>query len=263
MSLSQVKRLIKKVDLVLEVVDARDPWGTRSIEVERYAEKLGKPIILVINKSDLVPKEVLAKWKKVLGKKHPVIFLSVAKRLGTRNLWKILRNHALQESKNKPVLVAVVGIPNVGKSTLINYLKGSHSVGTSPIPGYTKTTTRLRVSKWLRVYDTPGIVPRLSAEELALRGALRPEALEDPVPAAVKLIEFIYKKKPSFLKDLYGIETDNPYQFLEEFAKKRGLLKKGGEPIIEEAARIIIRDWQTGKNNFYLEPEDYGLLEEK
>ncbi|MCC6005048.1 MAG: 50S ribosome-binding GTPase [Thermofilum sp.] len=260
MSLAQLRRLIKKVDVVLEVVDARDPWGTRSIEVERYAEKLGKPIVLVINKSDLVPAEVLKKWKNILGEKYPVVFISASKRLGTSNLWKMLKKYASMRRGKKFITVAVVGIPNVGKSALINYLKGAHSVGASPIPGYTKAVTRLRVSRWLRVYDTPGIVPKLSAEELAIRGALRPEALEDPVPAAVKLIELILKKNPALLKNLYGVETGDPYQFLEEFARKRGLLRKGGEPIIEEAARIVIRDWQAGKNHFYLEPEDYSLL---
>jgi len=236
--------------------------GTRSIEVERYSERLGKPVILVLNKSDLVPRDVLVKWKKILEKKYPVVFLSATKRLGTRSLWKMLKLYAAKKGKEKPVLVAVVGIPNVGKSSLINYLKGSHSVGTSPLPGYTKSTTRLRVARRLRVYDTPGVVPRLSSEELALRGALRPEALEDPVPVAVKLIEAIQKKRPEFLKELYGVESSDPYGFLEEFARRRGLLKKGGEPIIEEAARIIVRDWQSGKNNFYLEPEDYGLAGE-
>ncbi len=251
----QVRRVIKQADVVVEVVDARDPWGTRSREVERLADALGKPVVIVVNKADLVPKNILEKWARILRRERKTIFISATKRLGTRLLWRALR----EATDKRPMLVAVVGIPNVGKSTIINYLKGSHSVGTSPIPGYTRHVTRLRVARWLRVLDTPGIVPR-NPEELALISALRPEALEDPVPIATRFLELVAKKNPTLLKDLYEVEWENdPLLFLEKLARRRGLLGKGGTPLVEEAARIVIRDWQTGRNNFYLEPEDYGL----
>ncbi|ABL78225.1 GTPase [Thermofilum pendens] len=259
MSLRDVKRVIARADVVVEVVDARDPWATRSPEIERYAVRLGKPLLVVVNKSDLVPRDVLEKWRKVLEKHFPVVFISATKRMGTRMLWRSLRRVAPRKPRGKPVVAAVVGIPNVGKSTIINYLKGSHSVGTSPIPGFTKSITRLRAAGWLRVIDTPGVVPRMSQEELALRGALRPESLDDPVPAAKKLLELIMCKKPGLLKELYDVEAEDPVVFLENLARRRGLLGKGGVPLVEEAARIVLRDWQTGKNTFYLEPEDYGL----
>ena len=253
-----VKKVLSQADVVLEVVDARDPWGTRSREVEKLAERMGKPLLLVINKSDLVPREIVERWVKVFRQKGlKAVYLSASKRLGTRYLWRAIKS----VSSKGIVVVAVVGLPNVGKSTIINILKGSHSVGTSPIPGYTKHVTRLRVTRWLRVLDTPGVIPKGSEEELALRSALRPEALDDPVPAAIKLVERIADKNPGFLESLYKVKYSDPYDFLEKVAVRRGLLGKGGVPRIEEAAKIVIRDWQRGKINFFLEPEDYGLLE--
>jgi len=256
----EVRRVVEQADVVLEVVDARDPWGTRVLKVERLAEELGKPLVIVINKADLVPKEVLDKWVRVLRREKEAVYISASRRLGTRKLWVALK----KATEKRPMSVAVVGLPNVGKSTIINLLRGSHSVGTSPIPGFTKSVTRVRAKTWLRVIDTPGVVPRLDEEELALRSALRPEALEDPLPAAMRLVQLIAGKKPEVLEKLYGFAPrgagpGEAYAFLEELARRRGLLGKGGQPLVEEAARVVLRDWQSGRNTFYLEPEDYGL----
>lgn len=256
----QVRCVVEQADVILEVVDARDPWGTRVREVEKLADALAKPLVIVINKADLVPKDVAERWARLLRRERQVVFLSATARKGTRKLWVKLK----RISQKRPVTVAVVGLPNVGKSTIINYLRGRHAAGTSPIPGFTTSPKKVRAARWLRVIDTPGVVPKLSEEELALRSALRPEALEDPVPAAMRLLEIIVGKRPETLVKIYGFappsaDGDNLYRFLEELARKRGLLGKGGVPQVEEAARIVLRDWQVGKNTFYLEPEDYGL----
>lgn len=260
----QVRHIIENADVILEVVDARDPWGTRVKEVEKLADKLSKPLVIVVNKADLVPKAVLERWARLLRRERRTVFLSVRERMGTRRLWVEIK----KATQKRPVTVAVVGLPNVGKSTIINYLRGRHSAGTSPVPGFTTTPKRVRAARWLRVVDTPGVVPRLSEEELAIRSALRPEALEDPVPAAIRLLDIIARKRPEILAELYGFAPSNSepsslYRFLEELAARRGLLGRGGVPQVEEAARIVIRDWQTGKNQFYLEPEDYGLETER
>ncbi len=253
---SVVKNVIRKADVVFEVVDARDPMATRTREVERLANDLGKPLVIVINKSDLVPREVMERWRKVLSKEYPTIYLSARDRLGTRMLWKTAR----RASRGKrPVVVAVVGLPNVGKSTIINILKGRHSAGTSPIPGYTRDDKIVRASTWLKVVDTPGIVPRGTEEELVVRSALRPEALEDPVPAAIELIKRLKSKDKEVFVRTYGVDDEDPYTLLEKLAERRKLLLKGGRLNVEEAARIVIRDWQTGKLVVYFTPEDYGL----
>jgi ribosome biogenesis GTPase A len=250
-----VRKVVREADVVLEVVDARDPMATRSRELERMAAEEGKKLVIVINKADLVPREVLEEWKRVLSREYPTIYVGARERLGTRFLWRIIK----RVTDKRPVVVAVVGLPNVGKSTILNVLKGRHSVSTSPVPGWTKHATLARAATWLKVIDTPGVVPRGEEEELAVRGALRPESLEDPVPAALKLIEMLRRKEPDFLKKYYGVDESDPLRALEELARRRNLLKKGGEPNVEEAARVLLRDWQSGELAVYFTPEDYGL----
>ncbi len=251
-----VKSVIKRADVVFEVVDARDPMATRTREVERLAESLGKPLVIVINKADLVPREVMERWRKVLSREYLTIYLSARDRLGTRMLWKAARRAS---GGKRPVVVAVVGLPNVGKSTIINVLRGRHSAGTSPVPGFTRDDKLVRAATWLKVIDTPGVVPRGSEEELVIRSALRPESLEDPVPPAMKLIEKLRAKDPQVFLRTYGVDDEDPYKLLEKIAERRKLLLKGGRLNVEEAARIVIRDWQTGKLVVYFTPEDYGL----
>ena len=250
-----VRKVVREADVVLEVVDARDPMATRSRELERMAAEEGKKLVIVINKADLVPREVLEEWKRALSREYPTIYVGARERLGTRFLWRIIK----RVTGKRPVVVAVVGLPNVGKSTILNVLKGRHSVSTSPVPGWTKHATLARAATWLKVIDTPGVVPRGEEEELAVRGALRPESLEDPVPAALKLIEVLRRKEPDFLKKYYGVDEGDPLRALEELARRRNLLKKGGEPNVEEAARVLLRDWQSGELAVYFTPEDYGL----
>jgi len=251
----KVRRVIREADVVLEVVDAREPLRTRCIAIEKMAERLGKKIIIVINKADLVPRDVLEKWKKYFSKEHYTIYISASSRLGTRKLWTVIK----KVCNKRPVKVAVVGYPNVGKSTVINILKGRHSVGTSPIPGFTKHVTQVRAATWLKVIDTPGVIPVETSNELdlVLKSAIPPEKMEDPVVAAVKFIKYAEKVSPGVLQEIYSIDEQDPYDFLKHLAKKRGLLSRGGEPRLEEAAKIVIRDWQSGKITWYhLPPEE-------
>lgn len=252
---AMVRKVVERADVVLEVVDSRDPMATRTRELEKLATSMGKKLIIVINKADLIPRPVLESWKRVLNREFPTIYVSAQGRLGTRYLWRAIK----RTTDKRPVTVAVVGLPNVGKSTILNVLKGRRSASTSPVPGWTKTTMLAKAATWLKVVDTPGVIPRGGEEELALRGALRPESLDDPVPAAVKLIATLKKKDPQVLLKYYDVDDDDPYAALEKIARRRNLLKKGGELNVEEAARVVLRDWQSGKIVVFFSPEDYGL----
>jgi len=159
----------------------------------------------------------------------------------------------------RPITVAVVGYPKVGKSTIINALKGRKSAPTSPIPGspgYTRHVQFYRVGRDIRVIDTPGILPvRRGSVEAAIRG-LPPEELRNPIKPAIVLITRALKHDPASIREAYGVDHDDPYKILEEIAVRRGwFYKKSGEPNVEEAARTIIRDWHKGKINFYVAPE--------
>ncbi len=258
----RVRKVLEDADLVLEVADAREPIETRNKRLEELAEKLGKPIVLVLNKCDLVPFEILEAWKKFLEREYPTVFISAKHRLGTRKLMVYIKRY----SPRLPVRVAVVGYPNVGKSTIINYLKGKHVAQTSPVPGWTRGEQLVKAKSWLYVVDTPGVIPVEEVKDEALliiKGAVDPARLQDPVYPAIKLIERILKFNPTAFLERYGTDSKDPMQIIEWVAKKRGLLLRGGKPNIEEAARAIIKDWIEGKLTYYRRPEEYyGVAEE-
>lgn len=258
-----IRRVAKLADVILEVVDARDPIGTRSRRLERIVERAGKKLVIVINKADLVPREILEKWKKIFEDEgYPTVYISARDRLGTSILRKTILKVA--DKKGKTVKVAIVGFPKVGKSTIINVLKGKHSASTSPIPGspgYTKHTQWYRIDKKIVMLDTPGILPVKGDDiEAAIRGK-PPDELRDPVKPAVELLRRALEHDPTIIKRTYGIEEKDPYKILEKICEKRHwYYKKDREPLIEEAAKTIIRDWHRAKLVFYIKPEEYLSL---
>ncbi len=243
--------VVREADVVIEVLDARAPDKFRYRNIERRLKRMGKVVILVINKADLLPKEVLDAWKRKFQREFPTVFLSATKRLGTR----FLRKTILKYAPKVPVKVAIVGYPNVGKSSVINVLKGRHSAGTSPVPGFTKAVQLIRVSPKILMVDTPGVFPASGTnEELVFKGAIRPEHLTDPYSPAKFIFEQVLMWNPNAFLELYGINATTFEDFIESFAKKRGLLRKGGELDIDEACRVLIREWQKGKIVAYEPP---------
>jgi len=252
-----ISRLVRSADVVVEVVDIRDPLSTMSRRLERIVEAFDKRLLIVLNKCDLVPLSVAVGWKSFLEKMgYRVMYVSATSRLGTR----MLRGWIKAEAPYKPFTVVVVGYPKTGKSSIINALRGRRGASTSPIPGspgYTRGVQILKVEEGFYMIDTPGIIPAGGPwPEAVIRGKA-PEEIQDPVPAAVALIERALKYNPNAIKDAYGIESTNPYEILEELALKRGWrYKSTGEPLIEESARTIIRDYHTAKLYFYVPPPE-------
>ncbi|MFN3804096.1 MAG: GTPase [Pyrobaculum sp.] len=250
-------RLVRKVledgDLALEVIDARDPAATRVEEVEKLSDRLGKRLLVVINKADLVERAVLEKWRayiKSLGRE--AVYISAKHRLGTRRLVAAIRSLA----PRIPTKVVVVGYPNVGKSTVINYLRGRHVVSTSPKPGWTKGEQLVRAKSWLLVLDTPGIVKAAPSGELDLdviRGLVDPGTVEDPVPYAYALLKRVVKYNPSALFEAYGVGCAVE-EALEVVGKTRGMLLKGGKVDIDRVARTILKDWAAGRLKYSIPP---------
>lgn len=244
-------RGIKEAEIVLEVLDPRDPQAFRIPSVEKRLVDMGKKVILVINKSDLVPRSVLEKWRKFLSREYPTIYVSARNRLGTGNLRRLILKLA---PKNADIIkVAVIGYPNVGKSSIINVLKGSHSAPTGAKPGVTRHVQILRRGR-LKILDTPGVFPIEDETSLVYKGALRIDKLSDPIKHCVELIEYLLKIDKNVLVRTYNIDEKDPLSILRELAIIRNKLKKGGEPDIEAAARIILKDWQDGKIVIWREP---------
>ncbi len=229
---------VKDSDVVLEVVDARVARETRSTKLEELVLKLKKKLIIVINKTDLVPKEFEAKVRADLKKYHDVVSVSTRERKGTGFLKGAIKKH-------KPKTVCVVGYTNTGKSSVLNMLSHSSGAKTSPVPGYTTGVQWIRLSKDIKLFDTPGVLP---AEEKfsVFRSSIRPEKLKVAQVAACELLEKIKDAEGSNVDEVYKVPLDDACDYLSLVAQKRNYLTKGGVDV-ERAARQVILDWNTGK----------------
>ena len=257
--IGNVISLINKSDVVVEVVDSREPDLTRSKRIENITLKKGKKLLIVLNKGDLIPREVLQKWKEYIEEKDkiPTVYISATSHLGT----KVLRDKIKELLGKKEKGIAVlVGYPKTGKSSIINALKGRHSATTSKFPmsyGYTRSVQLFRVDSRLYIWDTPGIIPPDGNEfERVIRG-ISVDKLEDPVKAAKLLFDRVQGFNPNAIRDAYKIEFSDFYDFLNKLALKRGwIYKTTKEPNIDEAAKAFIRDYHDGKIIYYSYPPE-------
>ncbi|MBS3097475.1 50S ribosome-binding GTPase [Candidatus Woesearchaeota archaeon] len=232
-----VNEVIEKSDIVLEILDARFIEETRNRRIENKA----KILIHVINKCDYVGKEYLDQIKKELKN---CVFVSATKHFGITLLRKKIR----QLANKKMPIVGVVGYPNVGKSSIINTLKGKGSAKTSPEAGYTKGKQYLRIGNDFLMIDTPGVIPKekRKEEELVLIGAKNPYTIKDPDLAVLKLI----KNHPGLVEKRYQVETkEDEEETIEDIALKLNLKKKGNKPDIDRASRKILQEWLDGGMN--------------
>jgi len=237
-------RVIEKSDIVLEVLDARFINETKNKRIEYRVKNRNKILIQVVNKCDYVDKKYLDQAKKEL---ENCVFISATKYLGTTLLKQKIRILASKKRIKNPI-VGVIGYPNVGKSSLINALKGKGSAKTSPEPGYTKGEQYLRISRDILMIDTPGVISKgkTKEEELVLIGAKNPYSIADPVFSVFKLM----KAHPGLVEKKYGIKAkEDEEATIEEVALKLNMKKKGNLPDTERVSRRILQDWLTGKMN--------------
>lgn len=236
-----VNPVLQQADLILEVLDARFIEESRNPEIEAKIRQQGKQIIYVINKCDLVNVE---KLKEMIGMKQhlqPSTFISSTDKLGTT----ILKKKILELSRGKSVTVAVVGYPNVGKSSVINALAGRKAARTSPQSGFTHGVQRIRVGPKIVLLDTPGVFPWKEKDDWkhAVMGAVDYAKVKDPEAIVLKLIGHYQLAITGF----YGVAGSGPEEILENVARRRQRLRTGGVPDTEAAARIILKEWQRGK----------------
>ncbi|MFV2015357.1 MAG: GTPase [Candidatus Heimdallarchaeota archaeon] len=242
---SIVWRMIDDANVVLEVIDARFPSICRSNRLEqRVMESDQCNLLIAINKADLVPRDQLnlwVKWIKEQGIKS--VGVSATQRLGT----SILQREILKASNKKTAKVAVVGLPNTGKSSIINRLKGRKSASTAPISGHTKSQQMIRVSKSMMMFDTPGIIPvKLPEKHNILLGLTPVTKIKDPIYAAELLIEQLNEISPGKTASYYEV-PDDISTFLDNIAIKLNRIRKGGVPDDRFAAITILTDHVKGK----------------
>ncbi|MDD5317173.1 MAG: 50S ribosome-binding GTPase [Candidatus ainarchaeum sp.] len=236
------KRVLRESDVVVQVVDARDPKGTLSRELTRYKSKM----VVAANKVDLAGPGARRQIAELLPR-HRVAFTSWKTGEGIQALLRAIRDAAKTEKPR----VAFVGYPNVGKSSLMNRIAGKKIVRVSPLPGETRGVQWVSLP-FMFLVDTPGVVPRTekSGKGLALKGAVRADRIPDPEPIAEEILARFLKARPASVKECYGIPAgreSDPARMLEKIAFRRGRLLKGGEPDLYEAAKTVIRDYQRGR----------------
>jgi nuclear GTP-binding protein len=284
-----IKKIFETADILLEVLDARDPQGCRALQLERefiskYPEK---KLILILNKIDLVPLEVVNKWKKILSNEFPTIpfkanlqhqrsnlssgkvfsksfetrkelvkeITQSTKAVGTDKLLELLKNYSRYEGTNmkSAITVGVIGMPNVGKSSLINSLLRRKAAGVSSKPGHTRVLKEVELDSKVTIIDCPGVITGNEDETtLLLRNVIKAEDVQDLQKAVQVIIQRIDKE---FLLRFYRVaDFYNFKEFLVNVGKAKGKFKKGGVVDLNLTARMIVQDWNAGKLNYYVHP---------
>lgn len=239
-----VKDIIRKSDIVLEILDARFPELTRIGKMEELASFYKKPVILVINKADIVSEAALEKIESRYKNCNYVI-ISAKFSNGIFNLIKKIKTSVKAENAK----VAVIGYPNTGKSSLINRISKGGRAPTSSESGYTRGLQLISGRGHLQLFDTPGVVPFNYRDDvkLGLVSGISPSKLQDPDIVAYELIDIFMRDSPSELEKAYGISTKlSPEDFLVELGKKWHMLMKHGVINEKRAAVKLLSDWHKG-----------------
>lgn len=269
----QMEADLKLVDAVCEIVDARIPIASRNPDIDSICGS--KPRIIVLNRMDLADPQATKAWVNYFKSKGMAAVPTDCKsRKGIADFtpavrWilaeKIQRNAA--KGMNKPVRVMVVGIPNVGKSTLINQISGRKGAKAENRPGVTRGKQWVTVDNGLLLLDTPGILwPKFDDPEvgmkLAYTGAVKEQIL-DVEELAVFLMRLLWEHYPEAVKARYGIDMPidaTGYELLEAAGRKRGFLMARGEINTERMAKVLVDEYRSGKlGKFTLEmPPEVG-----
>ncbi|WP_125140251.1 ribosome biogenesis GTPase YlqF [Clostridium transplantifaecale] len=253
-----MKEDIKLIDLVIELVDARVPLGSRNPDIDELAK--GKGRIILLNKSDLADERYNEKWSAWFqAKGFHVIKVNARSGMGLKQIQPLVQEACREKIErdrrrgilNRPVRTMVVGIPNVGKSTFINSFAGKACTKTGNKPGVTKGNQWIRLNKTLELLDTPGILwPRFEDQDVGLKlafiGSINDEII-DKEELAAELLKFLMKYYGGNLKERYAIEAEDPYEALRQVAKARSCLLKGNELDTKKAANILLDDFRSGK----------------
>jgi len=272
---NELYKVIDSSDVVIQVLDARDPLGTRSTMVEEYIkkEKQHKHLLFVLNKVDLVPTWVTQKWVAILSQEYPTIAFhaSLNHPFGKGALINLFRQLSKLHSASKQISVGFIGYPNTGKSSVINALRSKKVCNVAPIAGETKVWQYITLMRKVYLIDCPGVVPPGKGEsdtEKVLRGVVRTEHLANPEDY---VLEILGRCKTKYVQRTYKLSSWTDHiDFLEQMAKRCGRLGKGGEPDINAVSKMVLNDWTRGKLPYFTpppgcmtEPRPDGVVEDE
>ena len=250
-----IQKNLKLVDLIIEVIDARIPISSRNPIIDDLVKN--KQRIIVLNKSDLSDESANADWAEELRKDGSIVLqMNCMSGQGTNQLFKVLTR--LQDEKNKdqirkkPLRMMIVGVPNVGKSSLINRMTGKKSAKTGDRPGVTKGKQWLTLENGMQLLDTPGILwPKFEDPEVGLNlafcGSIKDEIL-DMATLALELIKVLTADYPKLLMERYKLESlsGDGLQNMEAIALKRGFILSGKRIDYERCAKTVLDEFRGG-----------------
>lgn len=258
-TIRKIKENINKADAVLEILDARIPYSSRNPMIEKIVEN--KPLLIVLNKADLADSGALKEWEEYFrnsGSKRDVVQVSATT---GKNITSIVEKCRLLCSDcewiaKRPVRAMIIGVPNVGKSAILNTIAGKKKQEVSNRPGVTRDLKKVKVNDRFHLIDTPGVLwhkfedPSVG-EKLAILGSVKDSVLyRDDI--ALKAVELLKELYPRRLAERYGlelsiVENTAPYELLLVIGKKRGCLVSGGRVDIEKVSLIVLTEIREGR----------------
>ena len=256
----QIEADLKQVDAICEIVDARIPMSSRNPDIDAICGN--KPRMIVLNRMDLADPAATSRWKAYFEKKGMAVIATDCKtKRGISGFTPAARTACAEKlardaakGMNRPLRVMVVGIPNVGKSTLINQISGRKGAKAENRPGVTRGKQWVTVDAGLQLLDTPGILwPKFEDPEvgmmLAFTGAVK-EGVIDVEELACRLLELLLSFYPQTLAERYKVEAPQGtpgYELLEMAGKNRGYLLSRGEIHTERMAKVLLDEFRSGK----------------
>lgn len=263
----QIEEDLKLIDVVIELLDSRIPIASRNPDIRKLTQNKNR--IIILNKCDLSDEQINKKWVEKLSKEAPVLLTDANTGKGIDKISKKIEDLMKEEIAkqaargriNKTIRVMILGIPNVGKSSLINRIAKKNKLEVGNKPGVTKSKQWIRIGKNQELLDTPGVLwPKFESEEIALNlaftGTIKDDILEK-TEVAYELLKVLYEKYNSNVVERYKLtendiekienSSNSIYELMQIIGRKRGALVSGGNVDDEKTARIILEDFRSCK----------------